>query len=202
MIISLQNASFGEISPTYYLEKRTAWRQMALQYAVSEVLRRAPDVESFPGEVVVITAERFDVLVEEIVELANSPGWATNPGYTWTPVFQFAEAYNDLQRRGYRPGIASVAPVPLPITPAEPPPYEPVEPVTYELPVTDLVIVDRPREPEPVTTQVETVDIQEPPPPPEAETTEITIDAKTALWIGGGVALLLALVALGKAGSV
>jgi len=79
--------------------------------------------------------------------------------------------------------------------------------VPYEPEETDLVIVDRPPEPEDLyEIQIPPVPYIRPayaeqPPPPEPETTEITIDAKTALWIGGGVALLLALAALGKAGS-
>jgi len=97
------------------------------------------------------------------------------------------------QDGAYRP----YTPPPLPAAPAElVVPYEPEE--------TDLVIVDRPPEPEdlyeiPPVPYIEPSYAQEP--PPEAETTEITIDAKTALWIGGGVALLLALAALGKGGS-
>jgi len=81
--------------------------------------------------------------------------------------------------------------------------YQPVE---YDLPAEPVPTF--PARPEPVFTQVH-VDLPPPEPQPaieaaqpamEAEAAGIAIDTKTLLWIGGGVALLWALAALGKTG--
>lgn len=90
--------------------KRTAYRPMALQYARSAVLKAAQDLTPFPGRIVELAAQRFNALVNLVVETANQPGWATNPGYTWRPAFTEAEAAKALTGVGYRSGLAAEVP--------------------------------------------------------------------------------------------
>lgn len=173
---------------TLTTEKRTAYRPMALQYAVTAVLTQAPDVEPFAGKQVIIPAERFAALVTRIVETANQPGWATNPGYTWTPIFTREEAATGLRRRGYQPGeIPVTVPSPTVIVPAVP----------YTTPTPVIVI-----QPEPYFT--EAPDPYQPPPAPveialpvlKEESLlkqEKEVDVNMILWLLGaiGAGLLL-----------
>jgi len=160
-------------------ERRTAYRQMALQYAVTAVLTEAPDVEAFPGRKVAIPAERFRALVTQIVETANQPGWATNPGFLWDPPFTQEEAARDLQQRGYQPATLTEPPTIRTITiqPAEGPDqrWEPV-------PIYD------------VATQIPPVYT------PVVVEEAAVVDKNTVLMIVGGVVGGLALASIMKRG--
>lgn len=116
-MIAIQSLGQADVITT---GKRTAYRPMALQYAVSAVLRAAEDLTPFPGRIVDLAAQRFNALVNEVVETANQPGWATNPGYTWTPAFTEAEAIKGLNQVGYR----SALPVEIPVVVAAAPVYQ------------------------------------------------------------------------------
>lgn len=104
-------------------ERKTSHRPMALQYAVTEVLRQAPDLEPFPGRRVLLPADRFSALAASIADTANQPGWATSPGFTWTPAFSEGEAGRSLQQRGYAPQPTAI-PEPTPIIQIPPSPAD------------------------------------------------------------------------------
>lgn len=132
MIVSLGQTE------TLTSQRTTGYRPMALQYAVTAVLTQAPDLEPFPGRQVIIQAERFAALVTQIVQTANQPGWATSPGYTWTPVFTAEEAARELQQRGYQ-AVDSPVGIPSPVVVVSPVPYTApipsIQPPSYYTPV-------------------------------------------------------------------
>jgi len=187
MIVSLGQTPTGQ--------KQTGYRPMALQYAVTHVLTQAPDLEPFPGRQVIIQAERFAALVTQIVQTANQSGWATSPGYTWTPVFTPEEAARNLELRGYQAvdtpvvipsPVVVVSPVPYtaPIPSIEPPPYYTpvpvVSPVPYTAPIPSI-------EPPPYYTPAP-VDIA--PPVLKQESVlkqEKGVDTNMILWLAGAV---------------
>ncbi len=114
-------------------EKRTAFRQMALQHAVSAVLKAAADLTPYPGRVVELADPRFHALVNLVVETANRPGWATNPGYTWTPAFTEAEAVRALSQVGYRSGLPVEVPVVVAAAPGIQAPRLPEPDTTWQV---------------------------------------------------------------------
>lgn len=124
-------------APTVTVEpdRITGTRLMALQYAVTEVLTNAPDLEAFPGQRLQISPERYNAVIVDILQTANQPGWATNPGYVWTPAFVEEEALRALQGRGYTQTLTA------PVVPVMPTMV--VSPVDYT-PAIRTVVIDPP----------------------------------------------------------
>lgn len=177
MIVSLGQSAVNVVSVTTS-QRKTGTRLMALQYAVTAVLTQAEGVESFPGRILEIPAEKFNALVTAIVQTTNQPGWATNPGFTWTPAFTEAEGAKYLNQRGYKsalpvpytPPMTTIVIQPPPIVVQPPPPVFEPEPIVVQPPPPELY-----QPPQPVS---------EPEPPPvEAE----GVDKNTILWLVGAI---------------
>lgn len=175
--------------------RKTAFREMALQFARSAALTQAPDLEPFPGRIVELPAARASALVAVILDAANSPGWATDPGFTWTPVFTQAEALRALKGVGYV-SAAPLTAVPTPSSPTTPTDVPggqngPIQRVPQ--PVFDagsnVALPDRGRLPGQIVLPVIVPPSPIPPPLPDLPPVRSGGTDKTFLWIAGIVAL-------------